>query len=142
MATVNALKEDVLEDGEEMPPPDLLNEYWLGLYHNDQYMGLYRLHKITSVCWLAHGLMLKDNRGFAIIAGKTIMGWIIGNIQKFERLVVDVPECFTKVIKFVKYLGLKEEGFSEKSYMKNGLIGMYRFGISKEEMIKRAILWQ
>ena len=134
MAIMSAMWSDIAEDGADTYSPDILTEYWLGLYVDDQIIGMYRIHQLTSVCWQGHVFMLKDHRNHALIAGQEVMRWCHDKIIGMEKIIVQIPECFKKVIEFVLALGFDQQGYNSNSYKKNGLIGLYEYGITKEKM--------
>lgn len=139
MATMNEMWSDISEDGAECYTPDLLNEWWIGLYFGDTYIGMYRIHQLTSACYQGHVFMLPKHRRHSVDAGHAIMGWSVDNLPGLEKMIVEVPECFENVIRFVESLGFTEQGYNSHSYKKNGLIGTYQYGITKNDMVR---LWR
>lgn len=130
--TMTAIWADIAEDDAPMYTPDIINEYWVGIYADDEYVGMYRLHQLNSVLWQGHVFML--DRKHSIGGGKVIQEWIIDNIEGLKKLIVEIPECFPNVIAFVEKLGLKKQGYNSDSYSKNGVIGTYQYGITIEGM--------
>ena len=132
--TLDYLWADISEDGVERYTPDLLNEMWLGLFLDNEYLGMYRFHSHSSVLLEGHVFMLPEKREHSLICGHAIMKWLCENTN-FNRVIVHIPECFTNVISFAEKLGLVEQGYSPDSFKKNGdLIGLYEYGISRGEM--------
>lgn len=142
ISTMDAMWEEIAEDGAEQYKPDLVGEFWIGIYADNEYVGMYRIHQLTSVLWQGHTFTLPDKREHAFGAGKAIMGWVIDNIPGIKKMVVEVPDCFPNVLGFVKKLGFKEQGYNSDSYAKNGIVGVYQLGITDSEMRDQVELWQ
>jgi hypothetical protein len=134
LSTMYQLWDAVSEDGVKEYKPDLLNEIWLGLFVDDLYVGMYRFHSLTSILFEGHVFMLTDHRKHSLNCGYEVMKWLCKNTE-FNKIIVNVPECFLNVIKFVEALGLKKQGYNSESYKKNGVIlGMLQYGISRGDI--------
>ena len=132
--TMDAVWNDISEDGVERYTPDLLNEIWLGLFCDDEYIGMYRFHSHTSVLLEGHVFMLPEKRKRSLDGGLAVMKWLCENTQ-FNKIIVHIPECFTNVINFVEKLGFTEQGYSSQSFKKDGnIIGLFEYGISRGEV--------
>ena len=132
--TMNTVWDDISEDNAPPYKPDLIDEVWVGLFADDEYIGMYRFNPHTSVMWEGHVFMLPNHRVHSIDGGFAIQKWLIDNIPELRKMIVNIPECFPNVIEFVKKIGLKEQGYNSDSYTKNGVVGMYQYGITVEEM--------
>ena len=124
----------ISEDDVEQYTPDLLNEIWLGLFVNEKYVGMYRFHSLTSILLEGHVFMLPEHRQYSLECGNEVIKWLCENTE-FNKIIVNIPECFTNVIKFVEALGLKEQGYNSESYKKNGVVfGMFQYGILRGDL--------
>ncbi len=141
MATMDAVWEEVAEDGVEQYRPDLVGEFWVGIYADNEYVGMYRIHSLTTVLWQGHTFTLPDKREHAFEAGKALMGWVIENIPGIKKMIVEVPECFPNVLGFVKKLGFQEQGYNSDSWSRNGIVGVYQLGITDSQMRDQVELW-
>jgi hypothetical protein len=142
IATMDAMWEEIAEDGAEQYKPDLIGEFWIGIYADGDYVGMYRIHQLTSALWQGHTFTLPDKREHSFGAGKAIFEWTLENIPDMRKMIVEVPECFPNVIGFVKKLGFEEQGYNSDSYSKNGIIGVYQLGITADKMAKQVEKWQ
>ena len=140
--TMDAMWSDIAEDGAEQYKPDLIGEYWLGLYKDGEYLGMYRIHQLTSVLWQGHAFMLPDKRECSFDAGMAIMDYVLDAIPSLQKMIIEIPECFPNVLGFGKKLGFKEQGYNSKSYIKNGLVGVYQLGMERDDMIDKVKSWQ
>lgn len=132
--TINELWDEIAEDNAPPYIPDIVNEYYIGIFDDGTYIGMYRFHQINSVLWEGHAFILKEQREHAIGSGNAIQQWIIDNLTGARKVIANVPECFPNVIGFLKKLGFKEQGYNSQSYSKNGIVGMYQLGMTVEEM--------
>jgi hypothetical protein len=132
--TMQTLREDIFEDNSEPFEPDLIHEYWVSVWADDDYVGMYRLHRITSVCWQGHAFMLREQREHSLAGGKAFCQWILENIPEAIKIIAEVPECFPNVVGFLENIGFKKQGYNSDSYSKDGVIGMHQLGMTTEEM--------
>ena len=132
--TMNAVWDEIAEDGASPYKPDLIEEIWVGLFADNEYVGMYRFNPLTSVLWEGQVFMLSELRKHSVDGGLAIQKWLVDNIPNLRKMIVHIPECFPNVIEFVKKIGLKEQGYNSDSYTKNGVVGMYQYGITYEEM--------
>ena len=134
LGTMDHIWDDVSEDNVKQFTPDLLNEIWLGLFVNEQYVGMYRFHSLTSVLLEGHVFMLPAHRRHSLECANEVLKWLCKNTE-FNKIIVNIPECFSNVINFVEALGLKKQGYNSESYKKDGvLIGMFQYGILKGDI--------
>ncbi len=132
--TMELLWSDIAEDDAPPYQPDLLNENWVGVFADEEYVGMYRLHQLNSVLWEIHVFMLPDKREHALAGGKEMMKWAVENLPDAKKIIANIPECFNNVIEFSKKMGFKEQGYNSDSYTKNGIVGIYQLGMTVEEM--------
>ena len=132
VATISELWDEVAED--DAPPyvPDIVGEYYIGVFYQKNYIGMYRFNQLTSVCWEGHVFML--DRQHSINAADAIKKWVVENLTGAKKVIVNIPECFPNVIEFVKEIGFKEQGYNSESYTKNKIVGTYQLGMKVEEM--------
>jgi len=122
--TISAVWDEISEDNAPPYMPDLINEIYVGLFVDDEYIGMYRFHQHTSVMWEGHVFMLPDHRKHSIAGGFAIQKWIIENLPGIQKMIVYVPECFTNVIAFVEQIGLKKQGYNAGSHTNTGVVGL------------------
>lgn len=130
LAVMQAMWDEVSEDGCDDYLPDVVNEHWLSVARGHTFIGMCRIHQHTSVLWEIHAFILPNHRGNSIGAGTEALRYAREHCE--GRLIVTVPECFENVIKYVKALGFEQQGYSPKSYRKNGLVGLVQLGMSIE----------
>lgn len=126
--------DEVAEDDAPPYTPDVVNEIWLCVYSQDEFVGMVRLHAHTSVMWEGHIFILPQKRKHSKWVGGAIKGWIKDNLPGAKRIIANVPERFQNVVGFLKNNGFEEQGFSPSSYTKNGIVGIHQLGMNTEEM--------
>ena len=133
--TINAMWDDISEDNAPPYTPDLVGEVYVGVYADGDYVGMYRLHQLTSVMWKAHAFILTESRkAHSLASGEALKVWLLDNIPDLEMLVADVPDCFPNVLAFVEAMGFTELGYTPECYTKNGLVGLRQMGLNREDM--------
>jgi len=133
LGTMDSLWESISEDGVDKYAPDLLSDIWLGLFIEDKYLGMYCFKSLTSIMYEGHVFMLKDKRQYSVDGAYAVMEWLKYNTE-FNKIVVNVAECFPNVIEFVKKIGMKEEGYSSECFFRDEICGIYRYGITRGQM--------
>jgi len=133
LGTMDAMWDDIAESGVDRYRPDLINEMWLGLFLDGKYLGMYRFNSLSSILLEGHVFMLPEAREHSLVGGYAVMEWLKENAA-FNKIIVNIPECFPNVIKFVKALGLVEQGYNSESWDRNGICGIYQYGITREQM--------
>ena len=131
-ATISELWDEIAEDDAPPYQPDVVNEYYVGIFADGEYIGMYRLHQLKSVLWEGHAFILKREHSDA--SGAVIKEWIVENLEGAKKVIAHAPECFPNVIAFLKRMGFVEQGYSSDSYTKNGVVGIYQFGMKVEDM--------
>ena len=132
MSTISELWDEIAEDDAPPYQPDVVNEYYIGIFADNKYIGMYRLHQLKSVLWEGHAFIL--NREHSDASGTAIKKWIVENLEGAKKVIAHAPECFPNVINFLKRMGFVEQGYSSDSYTKNGVVGLYQFGMKVEDM--------
>ena len=132
--TISELWDEISEDNAPPYVPDIVNEYYIAVFHEKDFIGMYRFNQLNSVLWEGHAFILPKYREHAVESGKAIQKWIVDNLKDAKKVIANVPECFPNVIGFLKKMGFKEQGYSSDSYTKNGIVGLYQFGMTVEEM--------
>lgn len=70
---------------------------------------------------------------FAYDSVKMGIDWIIDNTD-IEKLTVQIPECFDRVMRFAKRMGFTEEGVFKSAYPKeNKMIDIHLLGLTRSE---------
>jgi hypothetical protein len=131
--TMNAMWDAVSEDGAPPYKPDLMAELWIGIYMGGSYIGMFRLHQLTSVCWQGHIFILPEQRRHTDGIGKAMKQWIYENLDA-KKIIAEVPECYPNVVAFLERHGFTKQGFNADSFSKNGLIGTHQLGMKTEDM--------
>lgn len=134
-AVVDHLWDDVSEDGAEHFFPDVISEYWIGVYE-DGLSGMYRIHPLNGTTWQIHALMVK--RENSKLSGRMILEWCYN--EGIEKLIAEIPVIYENVYKFTKGQGFIDEGINRKSFKKNGeIVDCYRLGITQEEICQQLL---
>ena len=125
---------EISEDGVESYTPDLINEFWIGLY-KDELIGCYRIHPIYGATYEIHAFILPEHRKeHSKESGKVILKWCLDNTE-MKKLVCMIPDRFKNVIGFVKSIGFVNEGCNRLSYTKDGqLWDVHHFGLTRDEI--------
>lgn len=136
---IDSCWDDISEDGIDQYMPDIVNEFWIGLFFEDGLVGCYRLHQINKFTWEGHAFMLPEFRNkYSVIGCLTILNWMVENID-FKKLIASVPKLYPNVMIFLEKIGFKVEGINRKSWTKNGeLWDMVNYGLTLSE-IKRLL---
>lgn len=133
LGTMDAIWDSIAETGVERYTPDLINEFWLGLFLDGKYLGMYRFNSLSRLLLEGHVFMLPEMREHSLSGGYAVMDWLNENAE-FNKVIVNIPECFPNVIKFVKALGLTEQGYNSDCWDRDGICGIYQYGILRENM--------
>ena len=131
-ATISELWDEIAEDDAPPYQPDIVNEYYVGIFADGEYIGMYRLHQLKSVLWEGHAFII--NREHSDGSGDAIKQWIVENLEGAKKVIAHVPECFPNVKGFLEKMGFVEQGYSSDSYTKNGVVGLYQLGMTVEKM--------
>ena len=130
-AVVGQLWDEVSEDDAEPFWPDVVNEFWIGIYE-DGLSGIYRIHAINGVTWQIHALMI--DRTHSKESGKKILEWFYDEGIGY-KLIAEIPVIYPNVYHFTKNQGFTDEGINRLSFMKDGkLVDTHRLGMTREEI--------
>ncbi len=114
----------VSSDGQTVENFVFLNkpEYiWMGIYNDDELIGLYFFHPVPLDTVQVHIQIFKDKRDkFAFDAGIAAMHWFIDS--PYEKMIAEIPELYMDVYTFTKKFGFVPAGINKESYIKNGEI--------------------
>lgn len=133
-STIAEYFDECSEDDTPYRVPDILNEFWIGIYENDKYAGLVRVVPVTSVLYECHICIL---RGFRRVREYSVcaFGWMLQNLPNLRRLNCNFPEFKRGVKKLVEAIGFTVQGYSPESFFKGGkLHTMVQYGISRYAM--------
>lgn len=128
----------ITEDGVEDYFPDVVNEFWiLMVTESGEIAGAYLIHKVNAPTYEIHAFMIPEYRAvYGKLSSQVILKWCLEELD-FSKLVANIPQKYKNVYHFTKNVGFKDEGFNRSSFMKDGkLMGQYRLGITKDEIIK------
>lgn len=135
---VNQCWDEVTEDNTTPFTPNIVNEYWIGLYNESDLVGCYRFHQMNTATWKGHVFMLPEHRKeYSKTGMHTILRWVYDELQ-CEKIIVDVPEKFENVIAFLESFNFVHEGINRQSYSKDGkLWDVHNYGLTREEILER-----
>ena len=112
---------EIYEDTAALEIPDLIHEYWISAYVDNDLAGLYRIHCMGAVLWQIHCRILPEYRQkWAIKISRKALNWASLNIEKLQRIMCFVPVCHRNVKLHCLQVGFRGNGTLEKSYLKNG----------------------
>lgn len=88
----------------------------------------------NGICYEGHVNILPPGRGRqAVKAEKRVIGWMFANTS-CAKILGFTPAAYRHVILFHQLCGMKREGCSRKSFMKNGILyDEIITGITKED---------
>lgn len=126
------IKSEHIPDKESLLFPFHKETYWLTDDDQGTPIGLTFFYPIIHQVYTGHIYLFKKYRGRrGVKFGKESIEWIFNNTDCI-KIQGWTPVTDKHVIRFNKLIGLKKEGISENSYMKNGkLIDQIIFGESK-----------
>lgn len=94
-------------------------------------VGVVIYHAINSVTVEGHIQILSQHRDKAAEFSEQALQWLWDN-TKFEKIIVQIPEIYPDVVKFVQKFGFSFEGVNKLSHRKNGrLHDQYYLGLIK-----------
>ena len=99
-------------------------------------VGFYVLRPINSVTLDIHAQILPEyRRAYSVDSAQAILEWFNTECpDKYQKLVCDIPEIYPNVRDFCLKVGFKHEGFSVKSYRKNGkIVGRWLLGYVRQQ---------
>jgi RimJ/RimL family protein N-acetyltransferase len=131
---LRACWEDIAEDGQEFKMPDVINNFYIGILEDGNYVGYVKVQPMTTVMSELHIVINKGFRNIKKYAQESIR-YGLEQIPECMKVVVNVAETKRGVIHLVESLGFRHQGYSSDSYMMNGkLVGQVQLGITRNEM--------
>lgn len=125
---------EMCEDNTEIAMPDLINEYYLSVFKDNEYCGFFRICEVTSVLFESHAVLLKKNRRYSMEFTRKMYEWLLANLP-IRKLVCNIPSFNKKTIKFARKMGFTFQGENPESFMRGGkLCSMMQFGINIRKM--------
>lgn len=134
LGTMDVMWADISEDGGKEYNPNILDEYWIGMYADEEYLGMYRIHKLSAVLYEIHAFILPEQRKHSYFSALAIYHWILGNLPDLKKLICHIPECFEDIVAFTEKMGFTRQGYNEGCFLKDGLIGVIELGISDDKI--------
>lgn len=127
---------EIYEDGSSLVVPDLVGEYWLSAFIDDDLMGCYRVHGMGAVLWQIHARIYPQFRQkWAIKTTKAAFVWCVKNIPNLEKIMCFVPSAHKNVDLHAIQVGMSRVGTLENSYLKDKrLIGQAIFEIDRAKI--------
>jgi RimJ/RimL family protein N-acetyltransferase len=133
---INECWYEISEDNAPHYVPDIIKEYWIGIYNDDEMLvGCCRFHQLTSITWEAHAFVLSEFRKeYGVVACFTSFRWLLDNTD-CQKLVANVPERFPNVMGYLEKIGFKKEGVNRQSYTKDNKIwDVINYGLTRPEI--------
>lgn len=132
LGVMDSMWDEISEDGVETFQPDVLNEYWVGIFSDEGLVGIYRIHQVFNVCFQIHAFMMDRAQKES---GKVILRWCVENIEEMQKLIAEIPVIYPNVHRFTLNQGFVDEGTNRSSFTKNGeLHDVHRLGITRGEI--------
>lgn len=104
---------------------------YLGVYQDDEYMGLFVIHRHNYILYEVHTCLLPVAWGSSVDYAKSCISWMFQNTD-CKRLITNVPDGNTLAIRLAQKSGMDIFGYNPSSFLKNGqLIGQTILGVSK-----------
>lgn len=105
---------------------------WLMALDGEQFIGLFVVHALNSVCLQIHPIILPEFRGEkGFQAGREVVRWIFEHTG-YRKIVAQTAYRHAKL--YAMRVGFREEGINRYSFLKGGkLRHMWHLGITKEE---------
>ena len=127
---------EVLESGEDGITGYEVDDRdgWLMALDGDQFIGLFNVRPLNSVCLQIHPIILKAFRGEkGFTAGREAIQWIFNNTE-YRKVTGQTPFPYRHAKLFALRCGMREEGVNRYSFLKNGkLHHQWHLGVTKEE---------
>lgn len=106
---------------------------YLGMYEQDEYLGLFMLHPHNAICWEVHTCLLPVAWGVtARSCAELCIEWAF-SMTGCCRLITNVPASNKLALRLAKSVGMQQFGINPKSFLKHGVaLDQIMLGISKE----------
>lgn len=114
------------------------NHIWVLIKDHEEIIGAIYLHKQTSISIQFHPSLLKEYRNKKYEVINMFYEWFLENINSdINKINVNIPTCFSSIVKFAENVGFKKEGVNYQSYMKYGKYqDLQNLGITRKEIIQ------
>ena len=135
-AIFNTCFDEVSADGVESYTPDVMGEYWIGLRADNQYVGCYRFHQLTTTTWEGHVHMIPEHRNnYSYACVRPVKLWMLENLEDMEKINVTIPALYKNVISFTESIGFVNEGVDRLSFKKSGVLhDQVKLGMTRQEI--------
>jgi RimJ/RimL family protein N-acetyltransferase len=106
---------------------------YLGVFDDDEYLGLFLVQQHNLVLYEVHTCLLPSAWGArASAAAKAVIRWMFENTT-CQRFITAVPEDNPLALRFARNAGMVRYGVNPKSLQRNGiLIDQTLLGLNKE----------
>lgn len=106
--------------------------YHLAWIEDGVWKGLALLKPWNTITYETHVCVLPEFRGASAVQfGKDVIAWMFRN-SKCRKIVAVLPETNKRALSFALSVGMKEEGFIKKSFLKSGkVLNQLLLGIEK-----------
>jgi RimJ/RimL family protein N-acetyltransferase len=130
------VSDDLSPGRDSFVPCDHTALYYLGVWDELEFLGLWMFAPQNSICWEVHTCLLPHAWGaVAIEATIGAANYIFENTE-CRRIITTVPRTNLLALRLAKKAGLTQYGVNERSFLKNGeLVDQILLGISKPEGI-------
>lgn len=105
--------------------------WYVGVYKEDTYLGLWMFTPQNSVCWEVHTCLLPAAWGESAQAGKEMVDWLWANTP-CQRIITNVPVFNKLALILARNCGFIEFGRNIKSFLRNSVLhDQVLLGLSK-----------
>lgn len=99
--------------------PDVVNEFWLAIYGDDQLIGVCRYHQKWKNTIQGHIMILPQFRKeYSKGVGFALIDWVLDNTE-YTNIYTEVPSIYSNVINFLKSFDYVESGIIRDCYTKD-----------------------
>lgn len=104
----------------------------LGVFDEDEYLGLFLVHPHSVFMWEVHTCLLPHAWGTrAVQAAKMLIQWVFDNTS-CQRLITSVPQGNPLALRLARNAGMTVYGINPKSLQRDGiLIDQTLLGLNK-----------
>ena len=95
--------------------------WYIGVYENETYLGLWMFYPHNSICWEVHTCLLPIAWGKSTEMGKEMVTWLFNNTP-CQRIITNVPTFNKLALILAINVGFKEFGRNVKSFIRNGIL--------------------
>jgi hypothetical protein len=122
---------DISEDNTQLRIPDVVNEFWVGVWDDGKYKGCFRLGAVTSVLYEVH---ICIGRGQILAYCHAFFRWCLDNTD-LRKMVCNVPEFKKGAISTALRMGFSRQGINTDSFQKRGALhALVQLGITRKQM--------